>query len=224
MTPLFLLAGLAGEPARAEPDAFGRRTTAQVHSVDPDADHHQGDGAYGRFDGDLDLGLGAGPALAFSNGQMSVEVRGIARWYYSAGLYVAYGETLAPHPDIERRLGFGLELTPLFLLRWRKAQERGPAVFDLALDSLALGLGASLATEHGHDFGNRHAFEGSLGFGMPLAGTAPGPWLEFRATTTLPKPVAGEAQVFLLLSWHFAVVTPIVAAHEPHVQGNAAAR
>jgi hypothetical protein len=223
MTPWFLLAALAREPPHAEP-AFGRRTTAKVRGVDPDADPHQGDGAYGRFDGDLDLGLGVGPALAFSNGQLSVEARGVARWYYSAGLYVAYGETLAPRPDIERRLGVGLELTPLFLLRWRKAHERGPAVFDLALDSLALGLGASIATEHGHGFGNRSAFEGSLGFGMPLAGTAPGPWLEFRATTTLPKPVAGEAQVFLLLSWHFAVVTPIVAAHEPRVGSSQAAR
>lgn len=223
MTPWFLLAALAREPAHVEPHPFGQRTTAAVSSVDPDDDPHRGDGAYGRFDGDLDLGLGLGPALALSNGQMSVEVRGIARWYYSLGLYVAYGETLAPEPDLERRLGFGVEITPLFLLRWRKAQERGPAVFDLALDSLALGLGASIATEHGHEFGNRRAFEGSLGFGMPLAGTGPGPWLEFRATTTLPKPVAGEAQVFLLLSWHFAVLTPIVAAHEPSVRSGDAA-
>ena len=224
MTPWLLLPALAGDPAPTEPHPFGRRTTAAVSSVDPDADRHQGDGAYGRFDGDLDLGLGVGPALALSNGQMSVEVRGLARWYYSVGVYVAYAETLAPQPDIERRLGFGVELTPLFLLRWRTAHERGPAIFDLALDSLALGLGASIATEHGHDFGNRPAFEGSLGFGMPLAGTGPGPWLEFRATTTLPKPVAGEAQVFLLLSWHFAVVTPIVAAHDPSVRADAAAR
>jgi hypothetical protein len=202
MTPWFLLAALAGEPARAEPHPFGRHTTAVVSSVDPDADRHHGDGAYGRFDGDLDLGLGVGPALALSNGQMSVEVRGIARWYYSVGLYIAYGETLARAPDLER----------------------GPAVFDLALDSLALGLGASLATEHGEGFGTRRALEGSLGFGMPLAGTAPGPWLEFRASTTLPKPVAGEAQVFLLFSWHFAVVTPIVAAHEPNVRGDDAGR
>lgn len=224
MTPWFLFMALAGEPVHAEPHPFGRRTTAKVDSVDPDADRHRGDGAYGRFDGDLDLSLGVGPALALSNGEMGVEVRGLARWYYSVGLYVNYGETLAPEPDIERRLGFGVEITPLFLLRWRTAHETGPAVFDLALDSLGLGLGASFATEHGHDFGNRAAFEGSFGFGMPLAGTGPGPWLEFRATTTLPKPEAGEAQVFLLFSWHFAVVTPIISKNEPRMPVDAAAR
>jgi hypothetical protein len=214
MTPWFLLAALAERPAPSE-HAFGERTTAPVTSVDPDLDHHRGDGAYGRFDGDLDLGLGLGPGLALSNGDMSIEVRGVARWYSSVGLYIGYGETLTPTPDIERRLRFGVDITPLFLLRWRKAHETGPAVFDLWLDSLALDLGASLATEHGQAFASRSAFEGALGFGVPLAGTAPGPWLEFRAATALPKPVAGEAQMFLLFSWHFFVVTPLVAAeHE----------
>jgi hypothetical protein len=210
MTPWFLLTALAVEPAPTE-HPFGRRTTSAVTSLDPDADGHHGDGAYGRFNGDLDLGFGAGPALALSNGDMGLELRVIARWYSSAGLYFAYGETLSPHPDIERRLGFGVDITPLFLLRWRKAHETGPAVFDLWLDSFALDVGASIATEQGHGFGNRRAFEGALGFGVPLAGTAPGPWLEFRATTTLPSPVAGEAQLMLLFSWHFFAVTPIVA-------------
>jgi hypothetical protein len=210
MTPWFLLAALAASPPPPE-HAFGRRTADLPSSVDLEADRHRSDGAYGRFDGDLDLGFGAGSGLALSNGDMGLEFRAVARWYSSAGIYVSYGETLSPHPDIERRLGFGADITPLFLLRWRKAHETGPAVWDLALDSLALDLGASFATEQGHGFGNRLAFEGALGFGVPLAGTAPGPWLDFRASTTLPHPVAGEAQVMLLFSWHFFVVTPLVA-------------
>jgi hypothetical protein len=214
MTPWFLLAALADRPAPAE-HPFGQRTASPVASIDPDADRHRGDGAYGRFEGDLDLGFGAGPTLALSNGDMGLGLRGIARWYYAIGVYVGYVETLAPHPDIERRLGFGLEVTPLFLIRWPRAMETGPAVLDLALDSLAIELGANFSTERGHDFGNRGAVEGALGFGVPLAGTAPGPWLEFRASTTLPHPAPGEAQLMLLLSWHFAVLTPIVAGHEP---------
>lgn len=211
MTPWFLLAALAAPPAPAD-HAFGQRTTANVKSLDPDGDPHRGDGAYGRFDGDLDLGIGAGPSLALSNGDMGLGVRGVARWYYAIGAYVRYDETLSPHPDIERRLGFGVDVTPLFLIRWPRAMEKGPAALDLALDSLSLGLGASLATEHGRGFGNRHAFEGSLGFGVPLAASSHGPWLEFRASTTLPRPVAGESQLTLIFSWHFAVLTPLVAS------------
>lgn len=208
MTPLFLLALVT--PATAPERPFGERTTAHVRSVNPDRRAPLGDGAYGRFEGDLDLGLGVGPTLDFSDGNLGVGVRGIARWYSTAGLYAFYGETLAEHPALERRFGVGLDLTPLFLVRWPRALERGPAVLDLAVDSLSLGVGASFATPHGRGFGAHKGLEGSLGFGVPLAGTAPGPWLEFRASATLPSSARGEAQTFLLFSWHGALMTPLV--------------
>lgn len=209
MTPLFVLAALADEPAR-DHDAFGRRTAAEVRSLDPDAFPHQGDGAYGRFDGDLDLGLGVGPSLTFADGDAGIGVRGVARWYSSVGLYALYDETLAPKPALARRAGFGVELTPLFLLRWQRALESGPPVLDLAIDSLALGFGASFATPAGRGFGSHRALDATLGFGVPLAGDSVGPWLEFRGDLTFPKPARGEAGVVLLFSWHFAVVTPLV--------------
>jgi hypothetical protein len=210
MTPLCVLAALA-DPPRSDDGAFGRRTSAEVRSLDPDADSHQGDGAYGRFDGDLELGLGAGPTLTFADGGAGVGVRGVARWYSTIGLYALYDETLASPRALARRTGFGLELTPLFLVRWPRALESGPPVLDLALDSLALGFGASFATPAGRGFGSHRSLDATLGFGVPLAGNAVGPWLEFRADVTFPEPARGEAGVALLLSWHFAVLTPLVA-------------
>ncbi len=209
MTPLFVLAALAERP-KPDDDAFGRRTSAEVRSVEPDAFAHRGDGAYGRFDGDLDLGLGVGPTLTFADGDAGIGVRGVARWYSTAGLYALYDETLAEHSALERRTGFGVELTPLFLLRWQRALENGPPVLDLALDSLALDFGASFATPAGRGFGSHRSLDAALGFGVPLAASAVGPWLEFRADVTFPKPARGEAGVVLLFSWHFAVVTPLV--------------
>jgi hypothetical protein len=210
MTPLFVLAALAQRP-ELDTTAFGRRSAGDVRSINPDAHRHDGDGAYGRFDGDLDFGLGAGPSLALANGDLGIGVRGVARWYSTAGIYVLYDETLSPHPELERRIGFGLELTPLFLVRWQRALESGPAVLDLALDSLAIGFGGNFSTPAGHGFGSHQTLEGSLGFGVPLAASAPGPWLEFRANLTFPDAARGEAQAVLLFSWHFAVLTPLVA-------------
>ena len=209
MTPLFVLAALADKP-NADRGAFGRRTSAEVRSLDPDAHGHQGDGAYGRFDGDLDLGLGVGPSLTFADGDAGLGLRATARWYSTVALYGLYDETLESHRALARRAGFGVELTPLFLLRWQKALENGPAVLDLALDSLALGFGASFATPSGRGFGSHRSLDATFGFGVPLAASAPGPWLEFRGDVTFPHPARGEAGVVLLFSWHFAVVTPLV--------------
>jgi len=207
----FVLVALETPPA-SEPSAFGHRTSSDVRSVDPDANHHTGDGAYGRFDGDLDLGLGVGPNLAFTGDDIGVAVRGTAFWYSTVGLDLVYTETLSKKPDLERRLGAGIGLRPLFLIRWSKALEAGPAVLDLALDSLTLGFGASFGTPPDRGFGSRIKFEPSLGFGAPLAGTAAGPWLEFRAGMGLPRPKEPETSAMLVLSWHFVCVTPIVGS------------
>lgn len=210
MTPLPLVILALSEPAPEEPSPFGHARAAQVRSLDPDANGHEGDGAYGRFDGDLDLGLGAGPNVAFTGDEVGVAVRGTAFWYSTVGLDLLYAEALSSAPSLERRLGVGAALRPLFLIRWSKALETGPAVLDLALDSLSLGVGASFGQLPQRDFGSRTAFEASLGFGVPLSGTAPGPWLEFRAGLGLPHPQAGDASALLVFSYHFAVLTPIV--------------
>jgi hypothetical protein len=207
---LGLLLTLGAPAARAAPpdDAFGPVTTSDVRSVNPEGDRHSGDGAYGRFDGDLDLGLGAGMSAGFGSGDMGVGFRATAHWYSSVGLFVGYTEALG-ESRFERRGGAGIELEPLFLLRWSQALERGPALLDLTLDSLSLGVGYFLLEPAGRGFGSRRGVELSLGFGIPLLGEAGGPWLEARGGYFLPKS-EHEFTGLLFLSWHFHVNTPLV--------------
>lgn len=194
--------------AGAPDDAFGPTTTSDVRSVNPEGDLHSGDGAYGRFDGDLDVGLGAGASASFGSGDLGVALRATAHWYSTAGLFLAYSESVGAS-RVERRAGAGIELEPLFLLRWSNALERGPAFLDLTLDSLSLGAGYFLLDPSGRGFGSRRGVELSFGFGMPLAGVAGGPWLEARGGYFLPKSER-EFTGLLFLSWHFHVNTPLV--------------
>lgn len=209
MTPLpLLLFALENEP---EP-AFGRRTTAEVReSVQADGTRSEGDGAYGRFDGDLDLGVGAGASAPLTTGELSFEARASALWFFIAGPYVTYAQALEREPDVERRLGFGIDLRPLFLVRWPRGLERGPAFWDLALDSISLGLGMAFAEPRGQPFGSRQSFELSLGAGIPLLAWAAGPWLEVRGGLSLPAGVPAEANLLAMLSWHFAASSPFVS-------------
>jgi hypothetical protein len=205
MLPLVVLLA-AGEPS-GEP-AYGPRTTADVRSVNPERERRDGDGAYGRFDGDLDLGLGAGGAAYFVTEDRAFTLRGTGHWYSTAGLYLSYAESLGD-AGLERRAGFGIELEPLFLLRWSQALEQGPALLDLTLDSLSLGVGYTLAQAEGRGFGSTRGVELSLGFGVPLFAEAGGPWLEARGGWFLPAS-AREASVTVFLSWHFHLLSPVV--------------
>lgn len=207
---LALLLTLDAPDARAgaPEDPFGPVTTADVRSVNPEGDRASGDGVYGRFDGDFDLGLGAGLAAGLGSGDLGVGLRATAHWYSSLGVFVGYSESVGKS-RIERRGGAGIELEPLFLLRWSQALERGPALLDLTLDSLSLGAGYYLLEPVGRGFGSRRGVELSLGFGLPLLGEAGGPWLEARGGYFLPKS-EHELTGLLFLSWHFHVNTPLV--------------
>jgi hypothetical protein len=213
MTALVLgLALVLGAPemrAGLPDDAFGAVTTAPVRSVKPD-DRQRGDGAYGRFDGDLDIGVGAGVGAAFHSKDTAVAFRATGHWYSTAGLFLAYSESVAASRS-DRRAGAGIELEPLFLLRWSQALERGPALLDLTLDSLSLGVGYFLLDPAGgRGFGSRRGTEVSLGFGVPLFASAGGPWLEARGGYFLPKSQR-ELTGLVFLSWHFHVNTPLVS-------------
>lgn len=205
-----VLFALAAEPAEGTP-AFGRKTTSDVTGLDPDGNRHEGDGAYGRFDGDLELGLGIGPNVAFSNGDFAVGGRISAHWFSVAGLYLYYAESIGDEAVLRRRFAAGLDLKPLFLLRWAKGLETGPPFLDLTIDSLSLGLGVLTSAPSDPLASHRSGFEMSLGFGLPLTGRAPGPWLEFRAGLVLPKNEPGDASAMALFSWHFMLGTPLVA-------------
>jgi hypothetical protein len=204
----FLLVLAAPDLRAAAPDdAFGTVTTADVRAVKPD-DRQRGDGAYGRFDGDLDLGFGAGVSAAFGSEDYGVALRATGHWYSTAGLFLSYSEAVGTS-RFERRAGAGIELEPLFIVRWSQALERGPAFLDLTLDSLSLGVGYFLLDPPLRGFGSRRGVELSLGLGLPLFGDASGPWLEARGGYFLPKSER-EVTGLLFLSWHFHVNTPLV--------------
>jgi hypothetical protein len=205
---LLVALGIPNARAGARDDAFGPVTTAAVRSVNPEGDRASGDGAYGRFDGDLDLGFGAGMSAGFGSGDLGVGLRTTAHWYSTVGLFVGYSESIRKR-HVERRGGAGIELEPLFLLRWSEALERGPALLDLTLDSLSLGVGYFLLEPVGRGFGSRRGLELSMGLGLPLLGTAGGPWLEARAGYFLPRSER-ELTGLLFLSFHFHVNTPLV--------------
>jgi len=200
-----LVFALAGEP---NPSAFGTKTTSDVRSqVSAPSDPHAGDGAYGRLDGDVDFGLGVGPSFDFASADAALGVRATGHWFTIAGIYAMYLEALPDDARLQRRLGVGVDLKPLFLLRWPRGLERGPALLDLTLDSISLGLGITFGEQGERPFGSRRGFETSVGFGIPLALEAAGPWLEIRAGAVLPSSLESEASVLALFSWHFMTST-----------------
>ncbi|MBN2192849.1 MAG: hypothetical protein JW751_08525 [Polyangiaceae bacterium] len=169
------------------------------------------DGVYGRFDGDLDLGIGAGAQVGSAPARLAV--RGTAHYYGMAGLGLTYLEPLAASHPRGRTLLLATDLRPLFVPRWSNALERGPAFLDLALDALSVGVGVYFATGPEGPLGRQRGLEWSLGAGLPLLARAAGPWLEARGALLWndgardPSPPA-EASAYLLLTWHGLVLTP----------------
>jgi len=163
------------------------------------------DGVYGRFDGDFDFGAALGADL------MKDTTLGAARltlhYFSTVGVHVEYADALGRSSELGRLTAFGVDLRPLFIPRWSEDREQGPAALDLAIDSLSIGMGAFFAQPRGGDFGSTRGFELSAGLGVPLLGSASGPWLEARYLLRWPNPGRGtgeraESAVLALLSWH----------------------
>ena len=164
------------------------------------------DGVYGRFDGDLDLGLALGAEFGAA-GHAAPLMRGSAHYFAMAGAYVQ------GRPKVEDRgppslLGIGVDLRPLFVPRWAKGYERGPGFLDLTLDSLSLSLGAFWAAPQHRPFGDQRGFEAGFGFGVPLFVTGPGLWLEARGTLRYPDDGQRQEAVLIALAYHTFVSSP----------------
>lgn len=186
----------------------GRRVTSRLRDEIQAPDEHPAtDGTYGRFKGDLDLGLGLGAELS------DAPARGAARvslhYFYTAGLYFTYRDRLGDGGELRRVLSVGIDMRPLFVPRWAKNMQQGPSVLDLTLDSLSLGLGAFWDQPQRGEFGEQRGFETSLGFGVPLLGQAPGPWLESRAQLAFLGTDSARAQFLLLLGFHTFFASPL---------------
>jgi len=195
-TALLLLMGVALASRSAHAESVRGRSAANAKA----------DGVYGRFDGDLDLGLALGAEFG-SAGRVAPALRGSAHYFSIAGVYVA-GRIKASDQAAPSLFGLGVDLRPLFVPRWAKGYETGPGFLDLTLDSLSLSLGAFWAQRVEHAPEPNRGFDAQLGFGVPLAGTAAGPWLEARGALRYPDGASREEAVILTLSWHGFVTTP----------------
>ena len=185
-----------------------RSARAEVTSVRSirSAPRATADGVYGRFDGDLDLGLALGAEFG-SAGHAAPAVRASAHYFSIAGVYVA-GRLEAGDESAPSLFGVGVDLRPLFVPRWAKGYETGPGLLDLTLDSLSLSLGAFWAERAAPAVEPTRGFDVQLGFGVPLCASAAGPWLEARGALRYPDHASREEAVFLALSWHGFVTTP----------------
>ena len=176
-------------------------TAGSAQAREPDVP----DGVYGRFEGDLELGLGFGAELAA--GGVRAASRLSAHYYSMIGAYVTYRDALYLDAAPERTLGVGTDLRPMFIPRWSEDLQRGPAWLDLTVDSLSLGLGAFWEDAADGAFGTRRGFEASLGLAVPLFGTARGLWVAARGGLRWPEgpgepgPTAVTA-LTLTLEWH----------------------
>jgi hypothetical protein len=140
-----------------------------------------------------------------------------AHYYSMVGAYVGYHDAFGSGVEPARTLSLGIDLRPAFVPRWAENLEQGPGWVDLAVDSVSLGLGVFWEQAAAVSFGAQRGLEGSLGFGLPLFGTASGLWFGLRANLRWPE-LAGMAHrpaaaaAILTLEWHHLVVTGLVAS------------
>lgn len=193
---------------------------ATAHAADDD-------GAYGRYDGDLDLRLGAGagfmkegPALSAFASTMILS---------SAGLYVQYLDSFDASRQVPRSIALGFVLEPMFLARTAFNLQVGSGRLDLAIDSFAIGLGAywTIPRLPSNPL-NEPGLEFSLGFGLPFLARASGPVLGFKAALRAsPAAMAGTERFGLLeqgaylsvtLAWRQLVTAHLVDARDRQVQ------
>jgi len=171
------------------------------------------DGAYGRFDGDLDLGVGLGAEVSAEPARAALRLT--AHHFGMAGVAIGYADPLGARHPAGRTLAVVADLRPLFLPRWSNDLTRGPALLDLTLDAISIGLGPYFATAGDGPLGRERGLELSLGLGVPLVGRASGPWLEARSALQCgdgarePSPPVRGA-VVLLLAWHQRVASRLV--------------
>lgn len=191
----------------------GHRSTASLEGeVSRDPDGGSADGVYGRFDGDLALAAGAGAEFEGTAGRLLLGAT--VHYYWMAGVYGTYRDALDSSPGglSARRVGsFGVDVRPLFIPRWSYGWQSGPATLDLLLDSISLSAGAYFASVPDGEQASRRGFEVGLGAGLPLMGQASGPWLSARYAWRYPEAGDATGSVWLLLSWHVFVDTPLAS-------------
>lgn len=174
----------------------------------------KGDGAYGRLDGDLTFVGGVGGGVVARDGTALASVDTRLRYLDAAGISFSYEEADAfgrtsKQGTLRRAFVAGIELRPLFPIRFLKARETGRGFFDLALDSLSLDVGTWWPVREATAVRRPGMYVGGA-FELPLFARASGLWLRFSTQVRWAAPRlegdvddSGRMIVFGLgLAWH----------------------
>jgi hypothetical protein len=145
-------------------------TTGAVHADDTDT-------SYGRIEGDISASVGVGATLGPRGPRAAADLR--LRYLWTAGLFATYedGPLFGSTTEPRRAFATGIELRPLFLVRWLQGLETGNGYLDLTIDSLGLELGAVFMEPVGRPFGSRPGLQAGVGLQIPVLPSATGPVL-----------------------------------------------
>jgi hypothetical protein len=173
----------------------------------------EADGVYGRFDGDLSTSLQAGAHFGLEDCSPRAFIGADAHVYWTLGAYAGYEHGFEREPShcAQNTGTLGVQLRPLFLLRFVNDWERGPATLDLSLDSLTFGLGGFVQSqEQGR---TRGGFELVGSLSLPLVARAPGPWLRGQAGLRFDQ----GSTLFLraTFAYEWLLLTPLSGRPEP---------
>lgn len=177
------------------------------------------DGVYGRFDGDLNVSIAAGPA--WSSEGMSGAILARAFFLETAGLYVSYADRLENSgPGPHRSFGVGVALRPLFVPRWGFNLERGPALLDLTIDATTIELGALWTADDSPHFSRPPGVELALGTEVPIGAHAEGLWFGVRGSLRWRESELSGAgddpplrpAILFTLAWHVLTGAHLVDA------------
>lgn len=183
-------------PAAPPPASHAQAPARHVHAPLPG-----GDGVYGRFDGSLTLGASLGAEL--EDGEPRGAVKVSAHYLWTAGVYARYSDAFGSNDERPVRVvSLGIDARPVFLPRFARDLEHGPALLDLTLDSVSLNAGAYFAQPVRGAFGDERGFEAGVGFGVPLLAQAQGLWLEARAERRFADRGANAWLFTLSLAYH----------------------
>jgi hypothetical protein len=174
--------------------AWGPHSTWPTRPHVIPSDSSNSDGAYGRFAGRLEAGVGLG--TEFNTQTPLLAARFTLHYFSTAGVYVMYATSFNDSPpaptsasrlgpprattDTPNRLSAGVDLRPLFLPRFAQDYEQGPAFLDLTIDSMSLAVGVFWQQAPDGNFGDVRGLEASIGGGIPLFAKASGLWIRFR--------------------------------------------
>ena len=208
LTPVVLTAVAGAEEVECDP---GEPTAARITPEIDETDAARGDGVYGRFAGNLDLGVHLGVQVDGEAPAATAELS--AHYFFMAGVYLRYSDAFGQDTArFLRTVSGGIDLRPAFIPRWSRARQSGPGFLDLTIDSISLSLGAFWAAHPAPEESTR-GFEGALGVSLPLTGRAGGLWLDLRGMGRWPDPGGPsddrQFAFVAMLAWHSIVSTPM---------------